>query len=129
VTPESKSPWHAASFPASLRHALDGIVHLLRTQWNARVELLAALLALALGAFLGLRAWEWVVLVLQIALVLALEAVNTALEALCDEVALERRPRIKAAKDVAAGAVLIAALASLATGAILFAPKVADRFF
>ena len=107
----------------ALRHALDGLAHLFRTQGNARIEAAAALLAVALGALLGLRDWEWLVLVLQIALVIALEAVNTAIEALCDEVTRERRPRIKAAKDVAAGAVLIAAAASLVTGAILFLPK------
>src|SRR5690606_9221570 len=87
----------------ALRHALDGLAHLFRTQGNARIEAAAALLAVALGALLGLRDWEWLVLVLQIALVIALEAVNTAIEALCDEVTQERRPRIKAAKDVAAG--------------------------
>lgn len=118
-----------ASFPASLRNAFNGVIYLLRTQWNARVELSAALIALALGAMLRIRRWEWALLVLQIALVLALEAVNTALEALCDEVTLERRPRIKAAKDVAAGAVLIAAIASLLVGAFIFMPKIMERMF
>jgi diacylglycerol kinase len=112
-------------FLASLRHALDGLRYLLRTQWNARIEAGAALLALSLGWILDIRAWEWVAITIQIALVLTLEAVNTALEALCDVVTLQIRPGIKDAKDVAAGAVLIAAASSLVTGTIVFLPKLA----
>lgn len=124
-----KTKGRVASFPASVRNASCGIGHLLRTQWNARVELIVAAVAVLLGGYLGLRAWEWVALTIQIALVLGLEAVNTALEALSDEVTLEIRPRIRAAKDVAAGAVLIAAVASLVTGAFIFLPKLVERFF
>ncbi len=114
-------------FLTSLRHALDGLAYLFRTQRNARLEAAAALLAVALGGWLGLSAREWALLAVQIALVLALEAMNTALESLCDEVVPERRPRIKAAKDLAAGAVLAAAASSLVTGCVLFLPKLLAR--
>jgi diacylglycerol kinase len=118
----------APSFLASLGHAFDGIGHLLRTQRNARIEAVAGALAVSFGLWLGLRAWEWVAIAIQVALVLALEAVNTALESLCDEVCLDHRDRIRATKDVAAGAVLIASIASLVTGAVIFLPKLIERF-
>jgi diacylglycerol kinase (ATP) len=79
--------------------------------------------ALALAAAVRLSRVEWAVLVLVIALVLILEAVNTALEALVDLATAEYHPLAKQAKDLAAGAVWLASLAALAVGALLFGPR------
>ena len=107
----------------SFSYALAGLGQLLRTQRNFRVELGAGIAAAAAGTFFGLERWEWVVLVLTIALVLVLEALNTALEHAVTLASPNVDPRAKVAKDVAAAAVLIAALSSIAIGALLYLPR------
>jgi diacylglycerol kinase (ATP) len=107
----------------SFRFAFAGLGHLLRTQRNFRLEIAAGVLALVSGVLVGLERWEWVALGLTIALVLILEAINTALE---DAVTLASPgidARAKAAKDAAAAAVLIAALASVVVGVLIFGPR------
>ena len=110
------------SLVASFRYAGTGLAHLLRTQRNARLELAIGALAVALGAWLGLTGPEWAVLAVTVALVLILEGLNTALELAVDLASPERNPIAKAAKDVSAGMVLVAALASIAVGAAIFLP-------
>lgn len=107
----------------SFRFALAGLVYLLRTQRNARIEVAIGIVAVGAGALLGLTALEWAVLALTIGLVLILEGLNTALELAVDLASPELDPRAKAAKDLAAGMVLIAAAVSLAVGVLLFGPK------
>ena len=112
----------------SFGHALDGLVHLLRTQRNFRVHLGAGLLALGLAAALGFSLLEWTILVLTIALVLAAEGLNTGIEIAVTLASPERRPEAKAAKDIAAGVVLLCATASVAIGALLFLPHLQRLF-
>jgi diacylglycerol kinase len=111
----------------SFGFAFEGLGYLLRTQRNARIELAAGITACALGAWLRINLEDWAILALTIALVLMAEALNTAIEAAVDLSTPQRHPLAKICKDVAAGMVLIAALASLAVGALLFAPKVLHR--
>ncbi len=106
----------------SFRHAFRGLALLVRTQHNAWIHLLATVGAVSLGFYEALSLTEWGAIVLAIALVWVTEAVNTAIEFLADEVSLERRDRIGWAKDVGAGAVLLAALASVVLGALVFVP-------
>lgn len=106
----------------SFGHAFDGLVHLLRTQRNIRVHVAAALLALGLAAALGFSPLEWAVLTLTIALVLAAEGLNTGIEIAVTLASPERRPQAKAAKDVAAGVVLLCAIAAVVIGVLLFVP-------
>ena len=115
----------AAPLLSSFRFAGEGLAYLLRTQRNARIEVGLGVLAVGIGVWLGLSAAEWAVLALTIALVLILEGLNTALELTVDLASPERHPYAKAAKDVSAGMVLVAALASLAVGAALFLPRLA----
>lgn len=112
----------AAAFFASFRYATAGVRLLFLRQRSARVQAVLGVVALALGAFLRLSRLDWAILVLTIALVLALEGVNTALEAVVDLVTTEYQPLAKAAKDLAAGAVWLSALAAIAIGALLFGP-------
>ena len=105
----------------SFAYALAGIAYLVRTQRSFRIHLLAALSVIVLGAALGLGPLEWAIVGLTIALVIMMEALNTGIEL----AAPERRPEAKAAKDIAAGAVLMAAIASVAVGLLIFGPRVA----
>lgn len=69
---------------------------------------------------------EWVLLTLTIALVFVAEALNTAIEFLADAVMPARHPMIEKSKEVAAAAVLVAAIASVVTGALLLGPRIAQ---
>ncbi|MCL1856199.1 MAG: diacylglycerol kinase family protein, partial [Kiritimatiellaeota bacterium] len=94
----------------SFRFAFAGIWTLLKTQHNMRIHLAAAVVAVGCGAYVGLSAVEWCVLVLTVTAVWVTEAFNTAVEFLADRVSTDYHPLIKRAKDVAAGAVLITAI-------------------
>ena len=78
-----------------------------------------------MAALLGLSRAEWAILLLTIGAVLALEGVNSAIEAVVDLVTEEYHPLAKSAKDVAAGAVWLMALMAAAIGALLFLPRLA----
>ena len=104
----------------SVLNACRGGRWLLTTQPNARVHLVATLLAAIAGLTLRLTLAEWLLLTWSMALVWMAEAFNTALEFLADEVSLERRERLGKAKDIAAFAVLITSLAAAISGAVIF---------
>jgi diacylglycerol kinase len=86
------------------------------------LHLCAALAVVALGVWIGLLWWEWIAVVLAIALVMACEAINTSLEIVCDLITKEFHPQIRDAKDIAAAAVLLAAIGAAIVGAIVFIP-------
>ncbi|WP_127533015.1 diacylglycerol kinase [Paenibacillus kobensis] len=113
----------------SFRYAAEGIVYAFRTQKHMRFHLAAALLAAAAAAWLGLSSVEWAILLVVMALVISLEMVNTAVELTIDRIGLERHPLAKAAKDTAAGAVLVASLLAAAIGFVLLGPPLWDRLF
>jgi diacylglycerol kinase len=104
---------------AVLKYALEGIAHAWRTQRNFRIQAGLAVVAVAVFALLHASVLAFAILALTIAFVLAFETMNTALEALVDLVSPERHALAKAAKDAAAGSVLIAALGALAVGVLL----------
>ena len=97
---------------------------MLRSQPNARVHLAIAVLAVAAGFYFRISRIEWILVVISIALVFAMEAVNTALEYLTDLVSPEYHPLAGKAKDVAATAVLFVAAGAAAVGLIVFLPKI-----
>jgi diacylglycerol kinase (ATP) len=112
---------------ASVSDALHGVARLLRDEPNARIHGAATLVVLALSAWLGLGRLEWALLVLAIGAVWTAEALNSAFEALCDAVRPEPDPRVARAKDLAAGGVLLAALAAAALGALVLGPPLLAR--
>lgn len=120
---------HAESFWHSLRYAAQGIVHTVRTQRNARIHLVILALVVLAGVALQLSLQEWALVTLISALVLSLELVNSALEHLADKVEPNHDPHIMRAKDAAAGAVLIAALAAVIIGVLVFGPHLLQLFF
>jgi diacylglycerol kinase (ATP) len=108
----------------SFGHALRGGMLLLKTQPNARIHLVVTLVVVTAGAGWRISPGEWTLVVLACGLVWLTEALNTALEFLADEVSLERRDGIKRAKDVAAFAVLVSALAAVGIGVAVFGPRI-----
>ena len=106
----------------SFVHAGRGIGTLIASQHNAWVHAAATLAVVGLGLALGISRLEWMALVVAIVSVWAAEAINTAFELLCDVASPGFHPLVKSAKDVAAGAVLICAIGSAVTGALVFGP-------
>jgi len=114
-----------ASIPRSFVYALQGLVFMLRSQPNAWLHLLATLGVCAAGLYFGLSRDEWLWICAAVVLVWCAEAFNTALEQLADALHPERHPGIGRAKDLAAGAVLIAAIGAAALGVMVFWPHLA----
>ncbi|MDR1783998.1 MAG: diacylglycerol kinase family protein [Dysgonamonadaceae bacterium] len=108
---------------ASFGYAFQGIATLFREEPNAVIHLLITVVAIVLGFFLKISLGEWLAIIICIGLVLSMEALNTAIENLSDFSTKEKHPIIKKAKDLAAAAVFICAMASLTVGIIIFLPK------
>jgi diacylglycerol kinase (ATP) len=98
------------------------------SQHNARIHAAATLAVLAAGVALRVSRVEWLFLILATALVWMAEALNTALEFLCDVASPEFHPLVEKAKDVAAGAVLISALGAALVGLLIFVPRLLLAF-
>ncbi len=108
----------------SFKFAFAGLRTLFREEHNARIHVLAAVIAIALGFAMKISSNEWILLIGAISLVFICELINTSLEALADFVSPEKHPQIKKVKDLAAASVLISALSALIVGIILFLPKI-----
>ncbi|NLG86215.1 MAG: diacylglycerol kinase family protein [Firmicutes bacterium] len=115
-------------FTDSLYFALSGLVWAWQTQGNVRRHTVAAVVAVALAHLLALSLFERALIILTIALVIATELVNTAIEAIIDLCNPYYHPLAKRAKDVAAAAVLVTALAAVAVGLWLFGPPLSQLF-
>lgn len=107
----------------SFKYAFQGIKFLVKEENNFRYHLLAAVVAVALGFYLQVTTTEWLVIITMIGLVLMAEAFNTSLEKLIDILHPELHPKVGKAKDIAAGAVLIIAIAAAIVGITIFAGK------
>jgi len=108
----------------SFGHAFRGLALLLRTQPNARIHALATILVLAAALWFRLSLVEWALIALAVVCVWVAEALNTALELLVDLASPDPHPLAGQAKDVAAAAVLIAAIGSVVIGVLVFGPHV-----
>jgi diacylglycerol kinase (ATP) len=118
-----QSHMRAASVASSFRYAFAGLRYLLWTQRNAKIHTAIGLAAIALGFALGIDRYEWLTLTLTIAIVLAAEGVNTAIEAAVDLASPSYHPLAKVAKDVGAGTVLLTAAAAVIVGMLVFLPR------
>ncbi|MES2847454.1 MAG: diacylglycerol kinase family protein [Bacteroidota bacterium] len=105
-------------------HAASGIGHTFCNEANFRIHVTALVLVIALGVVLHISAMEWLFVAGCSMLVLSMELVNTAIENVCNLISKEYHPLIKIIKDVSAAAVLVSAAGSIATGAIIFLPKI-----
>jgi diacylglycerol kinase (ATP) len=115
-------PFRLSDRVFSFRHAIRGILLVVRTQPNAWIHLVATLGVIGAGLCLPLVHWEWAALVFAIGLVWTAEALNTAIEFLADEVSQEKRERIGNAKDAGAAGVLLASITAAIVGLIVFLP-------
>jgi diacylglycerol kinase (ATP) len=106
----------------SIRHAIEGIRLMLATQHNAWIHLVATLGVATAGTLLGLGRDEWCWVIVACVAVWTAEALNTAFELLCDVASPDFHPMVKDAKDVAAGAVLLAAFGATGIGLAVFGP-------
>lgn len=112
----------------SFRHAFRGIAGLLAAQHNAWIHGLATVCVILTGLVLGVSAIEWCVLVLAMMVVWVAEALNTALEYLCDVASPEFHPLVKKSKDIAAGGVLLGAIGAAIVGFIILLPPLLALF-
>jgi diacylglycerol kinase (ATP) len=118
------APFTVAARLRSFRYAANGVWLTLKTQHNAWVHAGATLAVICAGFVLGISRTDWCVLVLACAAVWTAEALNTAFEYLADATTKKFDPLIGRAKDVAAGAVLITAIAALIVGALVLTPYI-----
>lgn len=108
----------------SFRHAVAGILRMIRYQHNAWIHAAATCVVLAAAFLLRLSAADWCWIILAISIVWTAEALNTAFEFLADAASPEFHSLVRDAKDVAAGAVLLTAVAAAIIGVIVFWPYV-----
>ncbi len=125
--PAAHSPLVSANRWRSFMYAGAGMRYMLRYQKNARIQLLATLVVLLLAIWLGVSPQEWALIILATSLVWLAEFFNAALEAAVNLAVSDFHPMAKVAKDVAAAAVLLAALTSVAIGLIVFAPPLVKK--
>jgi undecaprenol kinase len=112
-----------SGFLRSFSFAGQGVWHVVRTQRNMRVHLLAGLAAVVAGLILRIGAADWACVLTVIGLVLTAETLNTVVEALVDLSTDEFHPLAKAAKDMAAGAVLLSSAAAVGVAIAVFLPR------
>ena len=111
----------------AFRFALAGLWYSLCTQRNMRIHLAIAVAVAALGLWLKLPAQDWASLVLTSAMVLISEMTNTVIENLVDLVCPDYDPLAKIAKDVMAGAVVLAAITAVVIGLLILGPPLWAR--
>ena len=111
----------------SFNFAIEGVIHVLRMQRNMRLHFAAAVAVIVVAVAVGVSKIELSLLLVSIAFVLVAEMINTAVEGAIDAATTSFDPMAKLAKDIAAGAVLIASVNAVAVGYLVFAGKAADK--
>lgn len=109
-------------------YAWNGVYLIFASQLNFRIELFITILVIIAGFYFNISLAEWYGVVFSCALVLLAEALNSALEKACDAITTKHHGAIRYAKDVAAGAVLLAAAGAIVIGVIVFGPHVKALF-
>ena len=117
-----------SKFSVSVGHAIDGIEYAVNHERNVKIEILFGILVSIAGFLFHISIFEWLVILLTIAMVITLEFINTAIERVVDLVTTDYKELAKSAKDVAAGAVLFMSLFSVIIGMVIFLPKVIEVF-
>jgi diacylglycerol kinase (ATP) len=116
----------ALSLIESFNYAIEGIVHVLRTHRNMRIHFAAAIGVLVAAIWVGVTRFELIALMLAIAFVLVAEMINSAVEQTIDVATTSFDPLAKLAKDIAAGAVLIAAVTAVGIGYLVFSRRLGE---
>jgi diacylglycerol kinase (ATP) len=125
--PSTRRPFSWGARLRSFGYAARGVRAVIASQHNAWIHAAATLAVVSTAAALRVSRFEWLALVFAIVLVWAAEALNTAVELLCDVASPEFHPLVGRAKDVAAAAVLICALGALVVAGVVFVPHLPWR--
>src|ERR1700753_2783749 len=125
--PPPPAPGRAPSLLDSFNYAFEGVIHVLRTQRNLRIHFVAAVLVFGGAIAVGVSRIQLLALVLAIAFVLGAEMLNTWIEGVIDVSTTSFDPNAKLAKDIAAGAVLIASITAVAVGFLVFQSAIGQR--
>jgi diacylglycerol kinase (ATP) len=125
---QSARPFQFTGRIRSFYHATCGILRMIRCQHNAWIHAVATVAVLLAGWFFRISSADWCWIILAISTVWTAEALNTAFEFLADAASPEFHPLVRNAKDVAASAVLITAVAAVIIGSIVFWPYVQKLF-
>ena len=107
----------------SFGYAFEGIFAGILGERNMKIHCFAAVCVVVAGVLFHISVTEWCICLVLFGLILSLELVNTAIEAVVDLVTEDKKPLAKLAKDTAAGAVLIAAVMAAMAGLLIFVPK------
>ncbi len=118
------SPWTISSRLKSFSYAFAGMRQFFKKEVHAKFHLAATLAVVFLSFYFRVNTMEAIALTISISLVWISEMINTAIEKAMDLVSREINPQIKLVKDVAAGAVLLAAICALIVGTLIFIPKI-----
>lgn len=111
----------------SFNFAFHGILKAIKIERNLKIHFLAGISAAILGLILKISCWEWLILILLIAAIIALEIINSAIEAICNLLTFKLNLAYRETywiRNFAAGAVMVLALTSLIIGGIIFLPKI-----
>ncbi len=107
----------------SFQFAFEGFRYAIQTQKNLRFQLIAAIIVITISTFLPMELIEWAILFVLIALIIAAEILNTAIEKTIDLIVKEYDPLAKTIKDLSAAAVLFIAVAAVIVGLFIYLPK------
>ena len=108
----------------SIGYAIRGAYLLITTEASIKVQLVISIIMTFAGFYFKISATEWLIQILAIGLVMSIEGINTAIEAIADFIHPEKNKKIGFIKDIAAGAVLIASIAAVLAGLIIYLPKI-----
>jgi diacylglycerol kinase (ATP) len=108
----------------SFSYALNGLKHVLKLERNFHIHIIAGVTAIMLGLVFRISYWDWMMVIMCIGFVLFAEIVNTAVEKLTDMVSPQKNEIAGKVKDIAAGAVLVAAITAFVIGSVIFLPHI-----
>ena len=120
---KDKGTWYQR-YAKSFMHAVDGLVYTLKHEHNVWIIYVATILVVLFGFLYKIAIMEWIACILCMGLVLTVEMINSAIEAVVDLASPEIHPLAKIAKDVGSAASLVICTTSLIIGGIIFIPKI-----
>ncbi len=113
---------HANSRILSFKYAFEGLIAALKEEPNLKIHFFISLLVIGLGIYFQIKHTDWLMIIIVIGFVFAIELTNTAIEAIVDAFTDKEHPGAKLAKDIAASAVLVSAITASIVGLIIFVP-------
>jgi diacylglycerol kinase len=123
VSPNDNKNSYLKKRTLSFKYAINGIINALKYQVNIRIHFSAAVIVTILGFYFRISTTEWIMIILSIGLVISAELFNSAIEELANYVSPQKNKAIGKIKDMAAGAVLVCAIAAAIIGILIFLPK------